>query len=107
LPGNVLDECLGALAEAADYLGDLPTDTPIPELSSGAREWLARFSAAQDDEHEVLWEAFFADAFDEEVYHWVLARMAVLRPAVAELVAELAEQAPEACADIKEAWQTE
>jgi hypothetical protein len=107
LPADVLDKCLGALAEAADYLGDIPTGTPVPELSDGVRTWLAQFASADDDEHEAIWEDFFEDEFDEEVYHWVLARMAALRPTVLELVTELADQAPATCAAVKESWQSE
>jgi hypothetical protein len=107
LPFDVLDECLGALVESADHLGDVPTGTAIPELSSGARTWLEQFVKAPEDDYEELWEDFFEDGFDEEVYHWVLARMAALRPAVLELVTELADQAPATCTAVKESWQSE
>lgn len=107
LPPEVLEACLEAVAEAAEYLGDIPTGSPVPELSDGARSWLARFAEAPDDEHEVLWEDFFEDEFAEEVHDWVLARTAALRPTVLTLAAELADQAPGTCADVKESWQSE
>ncbi|MET0134482.1 MAG: hypothetical protein ABW215_12935 [Kibdelosporangium sp.] len=105
LSANVLDECLGALAEAAEYLGDIETGTPVPELSRAARAWLAKFAVTPDDDHELLWDV--DETVGEEVYQWVLIRLAALRPAVARLVTELAEQAPQACGRVREAWSTE
>lgn len=105
LPDTAFDECVGALVEAAEYLGEVPADGPLPELSGGAREWLARFGRTPDDDHELVWEEFFESGFDGEVYDWVLARMAGLRPAVLQLAAELAERAPKAGEDLRAAWQ--
>lgn len=102
LPYEVLEECLGALSESAEYLAEAPAT--IPELSAGAHEWLTRFAEASDDEHEDVWEEFFETEVSQEVYEWVLARMAALRPAVLELAAALAEQAPGATDDLREAW---
>jgi hypothetical protein len=42
----------------------------------------------------------------EEVYTWVLARMAALRSAVAVLVVELADRAPAECAVVEQAWRS-
>lgn len=105
LPPNVLDECLGALAESAEYLGNIETGTPIPKLSGDARAWLAEFAVTPEDDLELLWEV--DEAVGNEVYHWVLVRLAALRPAVAALVTELAEQAPEACGHVRKAWLPE
>lgn len=104
LPTTVLDECLGALAESAEYLGDVPPDTPVPDLSRDAREWLTRFAKTPDDEHDLVWEEFFATGVNEEIATWVTVRMAALRPAVAVLVAELSEKSPVACEDVRVAW---
>ncbi|SDK61875.1 hypothetical protein [Nonomuraea jiangxiensis] len=57
-PGDVLTRCLGALAEAADYLGEVPAGTPVPELSCEARAWLTRFAETPDDGHDLVWEEF-------------------------------------------------
>jgi hypothetical protein len=102
LPHNVLHECLGALAEAAEYLEDVGPDAPVPQLSRAAHDWLARFGTTPEDDLELLWGE--DEEVEEEVYRWVLVRMAALRPSVAELVAELDERAPEACAHVREAW---
>jgi len=107
LPYNVLEECVGVLIEAAEYLGDVPSDKPVPELSKGARKWLKRFGRTPDDEHDLVWEEFFETEVSQEVYDWVLVRMAKLRPAVFELATELAEQAPKAGEDLRDAWQAE
>jgi hypothetical protein len=104
LPYEVLEECLWALAESAEYVGEAPAQ--VPELSKSARTWLKRFGRTPDDEHDTVWEEFFETEVNQEVYDWVTARMAALRPAVLELATELAEQAPGACADLREAWQT-
>jgi hypothetical protein len=102
LPDEVLAPCLDALAEAAHYLGDVATGTPVPELSSGAREWLARFDGADEDEQIDLWE----DDGDvqEEIYQWVMSRMAALRPSVAALVDELADRSLPELDEVRSAW---
>lgn len=105
LPHEVLEGCLEALAEAAEYLEDIPDGAPVPELSEGAREWLGRFRDASEDDLEDLWDDDLDDEVGEEVYQWVRVRTAALRPAVLELVTELADRAPGACARVKEAWQ--
>lgn len=105
LPDTVFDECVGALIEAAEYLGEVPSDSPVPELSDGAREWLERFGRTPDDDYEELWEDFLESDFDGEIYNWVLIRMAGLRPAVLQLAAELAERAPKQGEDLRAAWQ--
>jgi hypothetical protein len=104
LPTAVLDECVGALVEAAEYLGDIPSDTPVPELSTEAREWLERFGEAPEDEYEVLWEDFSEYGLDQEVYDWGLARMATLRPAVLALATQLPGRPGD---DLRGAWETE
>jgi hypothetical protein len=104
LPATVLDECLGALAESAEYLRDVPSGARVPDLSRDARDWLTRYAKAPEDEQDVVWEEFFATDVNEEIAAWVSARMATLRPAVATLVTELADRAPEACEDLREAW---
>lgn len=107
LPDTVLDECVGALAEAAEYLGDIPADGPLPELPKGARDWLKRFGDTPDDDHELVWEDFLGSGIDGEIYEWLMARMAGLRPAVLELAAELAERAPKSGDDLRDAWQAD
>jgi hypothetical protein len=87
LPEPVLEKCLDALAESAEYLGDIPTGTPVPELSKGARKWLKKFAKTPDDECELLWGT--DEKAEEETWQWVLVRMATLRPSVAALVEEL------------------
>ena len=104
LPDGVLAECVDALGEAAEYLGDIPTGTPVPELSTEAREWLAQFGDASEDEQEELWEDLSEDGLDQEVYDWVLARMAALRPVVVELAAQLPDHLGN---DLRDAWETE
>jgi hypothetical protein len=103
LPDDILEECLGALTEAGEYLADVPTG-PEPELPKGGRKWLKRFGRTPDDEHDLVWERFFADEVNEAVHAWVQARMAMLRPAVRQLAAELADRAPTACDGLREAW---
>ncbi|HEX6351625.1 hypothetical protein [Actinophytocola sp.] len=113
LPTKVLEDCLEALAESAEYLGDVPTGTPIPELSPAARVRLDQVEDEDDDDEDDEVEEWVEEedeevddeAVDEEVWNWVLARMAALRPAVTELVDELADRAPAACAEVREAWQ--
>lgn len=107
LPDSVFTECVGALIEASEYLGDVPSDKPVPELSKGAAKWLKKFGRTEDDEHELVWEDFFESGLDGEVYDWVLARMARLRPAVFELATTLAGRAPKAGEDLREAWHAE
>lgn len=112
VPEPALAGCLVALAEAGEQLKDIPADTPVPELSPAARAWLDRFATApeetddEDDEdtYESLWEEFLESDESDEVYRWTLARMATLRPAVAVLVDEIDEQAPEQVAAVREAW---
>jgi len=103
LPERVLEECLGALAESGQYVGE--TVDTVPELSKGARKWLRKFGKKHDDEHDLVWEEFLQTDASQEVWEWELARMATLRPAVLELAAELAGRAPKACDDLREAWQ--
>jgi hypothetical protein len=103
LPDDVLAKCLGALTEAAEYLGE--TSDAVPELSRNARNWLRRFARTSDDQHEHVWEQFFETEASQEVWDWTLARMTTLRPAVLELAAELADRAPKPCDDLREAWQ--
>jgi hypothetical protein len=106
LPPEVLAECVEALGEAAEYLGDMPTGTPVPELSKGARKWLKRFGKTPDDEHDLVWERFFETDVNQEVYDWVQARMVALRPAVLSLADELAGRMPEASDHLRETWRT-
>ncbi len=96
-PADVLDGCLDALTEAAEYLP--PAGAPVPDLSPTAAKWLRAFATADEEAVEELWEEP-----DEEVWDWTLARLAQLRPEVAALVAELPETA--AVAQVKAAWTT-
>ncbi|TDV51913.1 hypothetical protein [Actinophytocola oryzae] len=102
-PDDILEDCLGALAEAGEYLGDVPTG-PAPELSREGRRWLRKFGKTPDDEHDILWERFLGAEVNQEVYDWVLARMAGLRPAVADLVTALSDRVPTACDAVRAAW---
>lgn len=104
LPAEALAECVEALGEAAEYLGDIPTGAPVPELSKNARKWLKRFGRTPDDEHDLVWEKFFDTEASQEVYDWVLARMATLRPAVLELAAQLPGRSGD---DLRDAWRSE
>jgi hypothetical protein len=103
LPDDVLAKCLGALAEAGEYLGD--TSDAVPELSKDADKWLRRFARTSDDKHDLVWEQFFETEASQEVWDWTLARLATLRPAVLALADALADRAPTACDDLREAWR--
>lgn len=104
LPDEVLTSCLQALAEAGEYVPE--TGTAIPDLSWEGREWLARFATASDDDHDELWEEFFDAPVETNVYGWMMARMATLRPQVAALVTELAPRNPEGLDELRAAWLT-
>ncbi|WP_328615163.1 hypothetical protein OHS18_46880 [Amycolatopsis sp. NBC_00355] len=113
VPDAVLAQCLGALDEAADLLADIVPGASVPPLSPAARQWLDRFADAPDideDEegadYELVWEEFLDSDEQEELYQWVLIRTAALRPAVAELVEELAERAPVEVDEVRKAWFT-
>jgi hypothetical protein len=103
LPDAVLAECLGALTEAAEYVGE--TSDAVPELSKDARKWLRKFGRKPDDEHDLVWEEFLQTDASQEVWDWEMVRMAALRPAVLELATELADRAPRECDDLREAWR--
>jgi hypothetical protein len=103
LPDRVLEECLGALAESGEYVGE--TSDAVPELSKDARKWLKKFGKKPDDEHDLVWEQFFQTDASQEVWDWTLARMATLRPAVLELADALADRAPKPCDDLRAAWR--
>jgi hypothetical protein len=100
LSDPILEKCLGALAESADHIGDVPTDTPVPELSKRARKWLKKFGRTADDEVELLWGT--DEEAEEETWQWVRVRMAALRPSVAALVEEL-PTSPR-IDDVRNAW---
>jgi hypothetical protein len=115
VPDAVLAQCLGALAEAADLLADIAPGTSVPPLSPAARQWLDRFADAPDidededddedsDDYESVWEEFLTSDEQEELHQWVLIRTAALRPAVAELVEELADRAPVEIDVVRKAW---
>jgi hypothetical protein len=109
VPDAVLAQCLGALAEAADLLADIAPGTSVPSLSPAARQWLDRFADAPDideDDYELVWEEFLTSDEQEELHQWVLIRTAALRPAVAELVEELAGRAPVEVDVVRKAWFT-
>ena len=100
LPADVLTRCLHALAEAGEYL---PPPAPVPELSAEGQAWLAAFATASEDDVEELWEEPVGST---EVYEWVLARMAALRPAVSALVETLTPANPEGLAEVRAMWLT-
>jgi hypothetical protein len=122
VPESALVGCLVALAEAGEQLKDIPADTVVPALSPAARTWLDRFAKApveadddetddddddeddDEDTYESLWGEFLESDESEEVYQWTLTRTATLRPAVAALVEEIDDQAPEEVAAVREAW---
>jgi hypothetical protein len=91
LPAPILEKCLDALAESGEYIGDIPADTPVPELSKKARKWLKKFAKAPDDEASDLWGS--DEEAEEETWQWVRVRMAALRPSVLALVEELDSRA--------------
>lgn len=99
LPADVLTTCLHALAEAGEYV---PPAGPVPDLSAEGRAWLARFAGAPEDDHELLWE----ELPDPDVYEWVMARMAALRPEVSTLVATLEQANPDGLAEVRAMWLT-
>jgi hypothetical protein len=100
LPDPIVEKCLDALAESGEHIGDIPSDTPVPELSKRARKWLKKFAKAPDDEAGDLWGS--DEEAEEETWQWVRVRMAALRPSVAELVEEMGDRAD----GVREAWLT-
>ena len=96
-PADVLADCLLALAEAGEYV---PETATVPDLTPEGRAWLATFATTPEDDYELLWE----DVPEPDVYDWVLARMAALRPKVAALVADLAPKNPEGLDEVRAAW---
>jgi hypothetical protein len=100
-PDDVLTGCLAALAEAGEHV---PPEGPVPALTPAGRAWLATFAGAAEDDHEELWEEFLGSPLETEVYDWVLARMAALRPEVSALVADLARRHPEGLDEVRAAW---
>jgi hypothetical protein len=103
LPADVLTKCLHALAEAGEHV---PPTAPVPTLSPEAQTWLTRFASTPEDDHELLWEDLLGSQTDTDVYEWVMARMAALRPEVSTLVTTLEPTNPEGLAGVRAMWLT-
>lgn len=100
-PVEVLGSCLSALAEAGENVED---DDPA-ELSEEGRKWLARFATTPDEDHELVWDDFLVSGADEDVYRWLMTRMAALRPEVAALLEALDGVATAAMLDdVRRSW---
>jgi hypothetical protein len=103
LPDDVLTDCLLALADAGEHV---PEATTVGDLTPAGRAWLAKFVTTEEDDHDLLWEEFLGSPIETDVYDWVLARMAALRPEVAALVTDLAQRNPEGLDEVRATWLT-